>query len=328
MKKTIIIPYFGKFPDYFDLFLRSCKYNFNYNWIIFTDNHDRYNYPKNVKIVNMDFEELKKIIQKKFDFKISLDFPYKLCDFKPAYGYIFSEWIKDSEWWGYSDCDLIYGNLEKMIESSLFKNYDKIFTTGHLSFFKNTEKINKCFMNKYCNINYFHRVFTSKKIYAFDENVINELFLLNGFKIYTGDLAANPSVYYYHFRLIKRDYDIKRYLTEDYTPSLYLWDKGNMCRYYYSEDDGRLTKNEFAYMHFQQRKMILKKNNGNFAIIKPNSIDILNKKSFNNLADIWHYKNGQLDLNLLKITFLNRIRYRIKRNLSFIFHGKFTRSNF
>ena len=26
-KVTFLIPYFGKLPDYFDLFLKSCKYN-------------------------------------------------------------------------------------------------------------------------------------------------------------------------------------------------------------------------------------------------------------------------------------------------------------
>ena len=36
-KVTFIIPYFGKLPNYFDLFLKSCKYNGGYRWIVFTD---------------------------------------------------------------------------------------------------------------------------------------------------------------------------------------------------------------------------------------------------------------------------------------------------
>lgn len=35
-KVTFIICYFGKFPSYIDLFLRSCSINTNYNWLIFT----------------------------------------------------------------------------------------------------------------------------------------------------------------------------------------------------------------------------------------------------------------------------------------------------
>lgn len=49
MKKTIIIPYYGKFPDFFQLFLNSCKWNKGFNWLIFTDNEDKYIYPDNVK---------------------------------------------------------------------------------------------------------------------------------------------------------------------------------------------------------------------------------------------------------------------------------------
>lgn len=36
----------------------------------------------------MDFRNK---IQSKFDFKISLERAYKICDFRPAYSYIFQE---------------------------------------------------------------------------------------------------------------------------------------------------------------------------------------------------------------------------------------------
>ncbi|HFI0095249.1 TPA: DUF6625 family protein [Streptococcus suis] len=31
---TFVIPYFGSFPNYFPLFLKSCGYNRDYSWII------------------------------------------------------------------------------------------------------------------------------------------------------------------------------------------------------------------------------------------------------------------------------------------------------
>lgn len=48
-KVCFVVPYFGKFPSYFDLFLKSCKYNEDFNWIIFTDDKEDYDYPNNVK---------------------------------------------------------------------------------------------------------------------------------------------------------------------------------------------------------------------------------------------------------------------------------------
>ena len=60
MKKCLFfLPYFGKFPEYFELFLRSCEINNAYNWIIFTDNNEKYNYPTNVKVIYLSFQEFR-----------------------------------------------------------------------------------------------------------------------------------------------------------------------------------------------------------------------------------------------------------------------------
>ena len=69
-KVTFLIPYFGKLPNYFDLFLKSCEFNRNYLWIIFTDDTTERRWPSNVLHVAMSFDELKKKIQSKFDFEI------------------------------------------------------------------------------------------------------------------------------------------------------------------------------------------------------------------------------------------------------------------
>ena len=51
MKKVAyVIPYFGKFPKGFDLFLMSCRNNPTIDWLIFTDDHTSYEYPSNVKV--------------------------------------------------------------------------------------------------------------------------------------------------------------------------------------------------------------------------------------------------------------------------------------
>ena len=88
-----VIPYFGRFPDYFQIFLKSCELNKDYNWIIITDN-ELTNTPDNVKVIQISFEQLKNHVQSRFSFSISLDNPKKLCDYKPAYGYIFDQELK------------------------------------------------------------------------------------------------------------------------------------------------------------------------------------------------------------------------------------------
>ena len=81
------------------------------------------------------FEKLKLIIQNKFDFDIALKAPYKLCDYKPAYGYLFQEYLEGYEYWGYCDVDMIFGNLKRFLPDNVIGEYDKIGHLGHLSLY-------------------------------------------------------------------------------------------------------------------------------------------------------------------------------------------------
>lgn len=63
MKKytsCFVIPYFGKLPSNIEIFLKTCEYNKNFNWLLFTDDKTKYQYPNNVfdewpdKIVNIN----------------------------------------------------------------------------------------------------------------------------------------------------------------------------------------------------------------------------------------------------------------------------------
>ena len=58
-KICLIILYFGKLPNYFDLWLNSCKYNSSIDFLIFTDDRTEYDYPKNVRVIYTSFEKIK-----------------------------------------------------------------------------------------------------------------------------------------------------------------------------------------------------------------------------------------------------------------------------
>lgn len=55
---------------------------------------------------------------------------YKLCDFKPTYGLIFSEYIAKYDFWGMGDIDVIYGNIRDFITEDVLNNND-IITVKH-----------------------------------------------------------------------------------------------------------------------------------------------------------------------------------------------------
>ena len=124
--KVLIIPYFGTFPNYFNLWLASCAYNKDYNFYIYTDiDTSCILHSDNVKFISCTLDEIRKKAENVMGFKVSLDRPYKLCDYKPCYGAIFYEDIKSFDFWGYCDIDLIFGDISHFLTDDLFDNFDK-----------------------------------------------------------------------------------------------------------------------------------------------------------------------------------------------------------
>lgn len=329
MKKCIIIlPYFGKFNNYFNLFLKSCEKNPDFNWLIFTDDKSKYNYPENVRVEYMKFSEFCDLVQKKFNFKIALETPYKLCDYKPAYGYILQEYIKEYKFWGYCDCDIIFGKINEFITDSMLENYDRLFTVGHFSIFKNNNEVNTTFMKSISGKEYYKTVYSNNKNFAFDELVFNDIFKNTNLKFYKIDLSYNISVYYYNFRITRRIDDVNRYFTEDYMPTVTLWNNGNLERYYFSEDDGRLLKNEYMYIHLQHRKMKNNLKNINKYQILPNVFLDLNKRTENiDSENFLKIKKNHISIKEVFKCFSANIKWKIKAILRKKRPTKFTRGN-
>lgn len=261
-KCVFLIPYFGKFNNYFQLFLDSCEKNIEYDWIIFTDNNEKYRYPQNVKKINISFEEIKEKIQKTLGFDICLKTPYKLCDYKPAYGNIFKEYIKNYNYWGHCDCDLIFGNLEKLLTPLLLKGYDKIFAAGHLTIYKNSIDNNSVFKLPYKSRKIYKEAFTTDNIFALDEDYFEEnvhsIFLENSKKVFSDDLSMNCAVNIGKFVKDMYNPSTRKFEKEKYIPARYYWIDGDLFRLKYSKNT--ISRENFIYMHLQSRKMRMKKN--------------------------------------------------------------------
>lgn len=258
-KCCFIIPYFGKIPNYFELFLKSCETNHDFTWLIFTDDKKKYKYPKNVKVFYTDFLNLKDKIQAKFDFNISLSAAYKLCDFKPAYGYIFDDYIKEYDFWGYCDLDMIMGDLGYFITDDLLKEYDKLFALGHLTLFRNNFENNTLFMKEVNGEFWYKEVYSTEKNMIFDENYhnkknIHKIFLAYNKNVYEDDLSINPLIL--PTRFIKATYyACTDSFILDERESLYTWQNGHVYRYLIENE--KLLREEYLYMHLQERKMKL-----------------------------------------------------------------------
>ena len=140
----LIIPYFGKKPEFYDAWEVSALSNSTINFFIFTDIEDIIA-KQNICVIKCSFEECKNMIQKIIDFKICLDSPYKLCDYRPTFGLVFDKYIKNYDFWGYCDLDLIFGDLRKYFTESVLENSDRCLENGHISLWKNCSKLNNIF---------------------------------------------------------------------------------------------------------------------------------------------------------------------------------------
>ena len=261
MKKIgIVVPYYGKFPNYFALFLRSCENNPTIDWIVFTDIMEVFEYPKNVLRVQMTFQELKKWFQSKFDFPIVLDSPYKLCDYKVMTGYLFNEYLKDYDYWGYSDADMLFGDIRKFLPDNKLEQYDKIGHLGHFTLYRNTEEINTLFMKRIYGHERYKEVLTSSAHFAFDEWFginINDIFINQKKRVWFFNDFFDVEAYEENFHRVMLELDCvdisKRRWSVEKRASFASWEDGHV--YQWLENGDGWAKKEWMYVHFQKRKM-------------------------------------------------------------------------
>jgi hypothetical protein len=149
---ALVAAYFGKLPIWIDYFTETCRYNQSVDWIIFTDDAPPNNKPDNVRFLPMSMEDTKSLLSKKLRFNAGFNTPYKMCDFKPAYGFVFGEQLKGYDFWGHIDLDVLYGDISKFISEKVLEQYDIISADknricGVVTIYKNTPEINSLFMH-------------------------------------------------------------------------------------------------------------------------------------------------------------------------------------
>ncbi|MQB97567.1 DUF6625 family protein [Limosilactobacillus reuteri] len=310
MKKCLfIVPYFGKLPNTFPMFLKSCYKNQDFNWLIITDDTTDYDYPENVTRIQMNFNDIVDLFEKKLGMKIVLDTPMKLCDFKPIFGMAFEEYLSDYKFWGNCDLDIVLGQLNNFITNEMLETYDKIFELGHLILYRNLKEVNYLFKQKINGIYWYKKVFKTDKICGFDETWendqnINTIFLNNGKKVFRKSFALDISTIPTKFNEIKYNPQKMLFKLEEEPQSKFLcvWERGKIRRYFLNQDENIEFK-EYLYIHYQDRKMTLDPlfyNSYKIKIIPeyigPLEVDKLTPQNFNkvkkfkpNISTIKHY---------------------------------------
>lgn len=164
MKVRIIHIYFGKLPAWFNSFVTSCKYNNHLDFLLLTDNIDFKSEVKNISAQFFTVNDFNKLASENLGFTVSLYNSYKLCEFKPAFGVIFKQFLKGYDYWGYCDNDLLFGDMKQFLSLSDIEKYDVIstysnFMSGPICFYRNIAKINTLYA----------KIYNYQKVYKFNE---------------------------------------------------------------------------------------------------------------------------------------------------------------
>lgn len=269
MKSIVFICfYFGKFPEWFELYFETLRLNSTIDFVFYTDcDYEEFS-SSNVIFNKISYEDyVFKVIH-----KTGIDFtpanPYKLCDFRPLLATIHNEDIKDYDFYGYADLDLIFGDIRSFYTDELLNKYDVLSThahtlSDHCVLFRNID-LN---INMYKQIGGWAEKLASPHCVGIGEDNLFQAYQkyeLNQFKRFRGFYK-----YIYKFR------GLKLYLKEQYTtpftpipwingeinesqPSSWFYKDGNITN---SRDKNR----NFLYLHFMNFKSSKYRHDGSIA---------------------------------------------------------------
>ena len=256
----LVLPYFGAFPNYFQLYLDSVAKNSAVLTVVLVTDIalDAYNLPTNIEVVRRTRAEL--VVQfQRADHglalgPITLPDAYKLVDWKPLLPLVFREYAKNTnDYLAYGDCDLVYGNLTKFLD---FKHNVMGGTYGHFTALRNTDRVLRCPLGV---PNLGAMLSDESKTYIVDEKHFAPY--LHAQKFFVQDLRpvlcdVVPPCYYRQFRKVLQPKNFFCVAQPLKNIKMLTVLGPNLTVTY----DGETTTTDVMYVHLQKRDMVLPDN--------------------------------------------------------------------
>jgi hypothetical protein len=244
----MLMPYFGRWPEWFDLFVESCKWNPGVRWRFYTDCGEPENKADNVDYVHLSFDDYKALVRERLGVAFNPPDPYKLCDVRPCLAHLHERDIGGYPFFGYGDIDVVYGNIRSFYTEELLARFD-VFSThperlsGHFAVLRNTRHNRRAFENIYG----YRSLLERQDNLGLDEVPFASALRPRGFGRIVSYLAPRRG----------RPLFVERYSTvlsprgwHDGTmnyPQKWFWRNGRLTN---ERDGGR----EFLYLHFMRWK--------------------------------------------------------------------------
>ncbi len=129
-KKIFIMPYFGTLPHWYDQFRLPKGYDM---------------------LLDRDLEGFKARVKR----VLNIDYPGlpntgKVWDYRPALGLLYAEEIKNYDFWGHTDFDVVFGDVDKWVSDKFLENLavhsnHHSYVNGCWSLYRNMPAINRLF---------------------------------------------------------------------------------------------------------------------------------------------------------------------------------------
>ena len=232
----LVLPFFtgGRpMPSYANLFFETVAHNPELDLLVLSDCGWYEPRSINVTYVACTLADVRERAQALFDFKVSMDTPYKLCDYKPAYGLMFADYLADYDFWGNCDMDMAFGSFHRFVTDAVLDSHDKVYQHGHLTLYRNSDIVNREFMSDY-GMDY-RKVFTTPISCVFDElEGVQRKFDYDGFRTYKEFDFLDINPWRWHLSRAHSGVSQEMLVPEsgfDYEHECFSWDDGRLWRH-------------------------------------------------------------------------------------------------
>lgn len=259
---VILIPYFGAWPEWIDLFFETARRNPRIDFLVLTDCDAERFAAQNIEVRRISFENY--VARARSWLGLPFDPPdgYKLCDLRPMFGALHEEEFSGHDFYGWCDTDLLLGDVRSFYSDEILARHDVLSThadrvSGHFALFRNTRR-NR---TMYRRIYQWQRYLMEPEFIGLDEPSITKAYLWTIFdhaNAKYGWRLDNSAT-----RLFARWKRRRLYLVEQYTTPFmsepwldHSLDSAQPDKWFYR--NGRITNNrddrEFMYLHLMNFK--------------------------------------------------------------------------
>jgi len=151
LRKLFIQSLFDFKIDWMDQYIANCNSlaKEGWDWLTFTD--QKIESKENFKVVYMDINGFKDLVFNKTGVKTNMTtHNVKYGDFFCSYGFLFDEFTKGYDFWGFTNFDVVYGRLSHYLPDSFLETIDVYGndpndTCGHFTLIRNNEFLKTLF---------------------------------------------------------------------------------------------------------------------------------------------------------------------------------------